>query len=182
MDQREKACCSRRGERGGSGKIWQDGLNIGCGDLPAAGWVNIDIHRSGPRPSLIADARALPFRDGAFGRVYAGHVLEHLDREDAAEAVREMRRVGRGPMMIVGPDPEHPEAPAPTACGAHRWPGDEHRWVPTTEEMVAAVLDVLPEMDVRVHLWDEEPPEGWPIPARVSWQYVIQLCRHLSPG
>ena len=46
---------------------------------------------------LQADARRLPFADGAFEVVHASLLLHHLDVEAAVEALAEMRRVaGRG--------------------------------------------------------------------------------------
>jgi len=48
--------------------------------------------RLGARASLVrSDAMALPFRDGAFDRVYCSEVLEHV--LDPESVIREMRRV-----------------------------------------------------------------------------------------
>jgi len=46
-----------------------------------------------PGPRVQADARELPFRDGAFRGVWASASLLHLSPDEAAAAVREARRV-----------------------------------------------------------------------------------------
>ena len=77
-------------------------LDVGCGDgelhrqLPA-GWPWIGVDRSpsmlsrAPKPSTLADARALPFPDGTFGAVAMLWMLYHLP--DPETAVAEARRV-----------------------------------------------------------------------------------------
>lgn len=46
-----------------------------------------------PGPRVQADARHLPFRDGSLAGVWANASLLHLSPEEAAAAVREVRRV-----------------------------------------------------------------------------------------
>jgi SAM-dependent methyltransferase len=43
----------------------------------------------------VADGRRLPFEDGSFDRAYSVSVLEHIQGEGAAEALRELGRVVR---------------------------------------------------------------------------------------
>lgn len=87
-------------------------LNLGAGEgtkppfshAPAP-WINIDI-RSSTRPDVVADIRELPFADQSAGRVYAGHVLEHLPFETVEAALLEILRVlaHGAPLLVVGPD------------------------------------------------------------------------------
>ncbi len=55
-----------------------------------------------PKKSLACwDFRALPFRDGAFGGVWAPAALQHLPREEIRRAFTELRRVQRsGPIFV----------------------------------------------------------------------------------
>lgn len=88
-------------------------LDVGAGRgwllarLAARGWgpvVGVDVTppRGAPGAHLaVADAEALPFRDGAFDTVTCCHVLEHV--QDAAAAVRELRRVARRRLVVVVP-------------------------------------------------------------------------------
>jgi SAM-dependent methyltransferase len=78
---------------------------VGCGagvevrhlaEATGAEVVGLDLTVNAPAGServrlLRADARALPFRDGAFEALYCYHVLEHVP--EPARAVREARRV-----------------------------------------------------------------------------------------
>ncbi|HEV8228724.1 MAG TPA: methyltransferase domain-containing protein [Candidatus Limnocylindria bacterium] len=61
-------------------------------------------------PRAQADAQALPFRDAAFDRVMANHMLYHVpDRECA---LREMRRVSRdGGRVVIASNSRHSMAP-----------------------------------------------------------------------
>jgi len=45
---------------------------------------------------LVADARALPFRDAAFDAIICWHILGHLDKEGRKGMVRELGRVLAG--------------------------------------------------------------------------------------
>jgi SAM-dependent methyltransferase len=52
---------------------------------------------------VIADARHLPFRDGAVDTVLASEVIEHLPREGGLELIREAERVGRRLALFTTP-------------------------------------------------------------------------------
>ena len=78
-------------------------LDLGCGDggsrraIEERGyaWVGVDIRRN-DGVTMVADAHALPFADGAFDAVYSLQVLEHLSRpwEAAAEVARVLKPGG----------------------------------------------------------------------------------------
>ena len=82
-------------------------LNVGCGDYPLDGFVNLDAD-----PATPADvhADALEYlagcADAACTEVYAGHFLEHLTPEDARRFLAECYRVlvPSGTCAIVVPD------------------------------------------------------------------------------
>ena len=105
-------------------------LDVGCGHRPK-GDVNVDLF---PEPSahrcadqrvnddsplkvhgisnfVRADACHLPFRDGAFGKAYSWHVIEHV--EDAEGFLGELARVS-GNVEVVCPNGEHPSSQDPT--------------------------------------------------------------------
>lgn len=66
-------------------------LHLGCGGIALPGWINADIQ--GGTVDARLDARALPFRDQAFGRVYACALIEHLGRWEWEAALWEWYRV-----------------------------------------------------------------------------------------
>jgi predicted SAM-dependent methyltransferase len=85
-------------------------LNIGCGDNPKSGWINIDL--LSPRGDLALDMREpLPFADNSVAIVYSEHFFEHLDYPgDAQRFLKECRRVLKpGGVFSVGvPDTQWP--------------------------------------------------------------------------
>lgn len=107
-------------------------LNLGCGHVTPAGWVNVDYfigarlvnHPFGRilnrilRPTRHAWSsdihihdlrRDLPWSDGTVQAIYSSHSLEHLTLEDGRRLLRECHRVLRhdGIIRIVVPDLEH---------------------------------------------------------------------------
>jgi SAM-dependent methyltransferase len=79
-------------------------LNVGCGsDL--WGDVRIDISLNflmlHCKPTVIASAQNLPFRDGCFEDVKCSHVLEHL--ENPFEALDELLRVAKKAIFLSFP-------------------------------------------------------------------------------
>jgi len=75
--------------------------------------VNLQRHRA-PRPSdraVVADVRALPFRDGAFPVLFCNSLLEHVGPwSDQQQAAREIQRVARRYFVQV-PDKHTPIEP-----------------------------------------------------------------------
>ena len=90
-------------------------LNIGCGEKPRAGWLNIDLD---PRADLRLDIRRpLPFPAGSCAEIYSEHVLEHLAYPgEVEEVLRDWWRVlAPGGMLSVGV----PDTGYPLACYAN---------------------------------------------------------------
>lgn len=61
-----------------------------------------------PISSRAADATALPYRDSSFDTVTLIHLLEHLEPEQALQAIREAMRVARHAVIIAVPFEEEP--------------------------------------------------------------------------
>lgn len=111
-------------------------INVGCGTEPIAGWVNFDnslsvrffkfylvakilnwmsiinkeqmnfIATGKAKGILWADAKKLPVPDESAEMIYSSHMLEHLDRKDAAIFLAEAKRVLRagGVIRLCMPD------------------------------------------------------------------------------
>jgi SAM-dependent methyltransferase len=155
-------------------------LNVGCGEFRQDGWVNIDVTRNDSvQPDIIAHATDLPFEDGSVARVYMGHVLEHLTKDNAIVALREVRRVLEpgGRLCVVGPDielalhlfPTDTKLHAEIRAGGGRWPGDAHLWDSTGQETACLAIQsgwMMTEPCQIQHV----PPE-WPVVSRVGWQF-----------
>jgi SAM-dependent methyltransferase len=148
-------------------------LDIGCGDGRLASllagdvaWVGVDssptqLRENSFRPVVLADMRALPFRDGAFAEVTHLWCLYHLDEPVAAiqEAHRVLRDGGRyyASTSARDSDPELvPEGYPPTSFDA--------------EEAVALVADVFGQADGQ--RWDDA---FFPLETRDE---VRAYCRH----
>jgi len=90
----------------------QSGLsvNFGSGGKGPAGWINVDARPNHADIYVAYDMRRpLPFRDGQVKRIFAEHVIEHLDfRDDIPRVFRELRRVLEpgGVVRIIVPDAE----------------------------------------------------------------------------
>lgn len=110
-----------------SGLKLSKALDIGCGQgmlglLGVRDVLGMDV-RSGTALTIYGSAEHVPFRDGAFDLVYAGEILEHLDRP--VKALRDWVRVldSRGTLILstpngrlvsaVGGNPEHRATYAP---------------------------------------------------------------------
>jgi predicted SAM-dependent methyltransferase len=157
-------------------------INVGCGEFRAEGWLNVDIYSGGegqPKPDIIASAENLPFADGMVDRLYAGHVLEHIEFDMVPEILREFRRVLSpiGGLLVVGPDLDraeesYPDEVEPIKTGAHRWPGDAHLW----HSRGSTMLELLQNGGFDVAEADIGPvflSGQWPITSGVGWQFAI---------
>lgn len=81
-------------------------VNIGCGNNPTQGWINLDV-ASHPGVYFWDCRSGLPFSDGAVAAIYSEHFFEHLDLESEARPfLRECLRCLQhgGVLRIVVPD------------------------------------------------------------------------------
>jgi predicted SAM-dependent methyltransferase len=78
-------------------------VNVGCGDFPLAGWLNID-EAEDSAADMVRRVPPLPFDDNDVTELYAGHFFEHLTPEDANafldEAMRVLAPGGRLGLMV----------------------------------------------------------------------------------
>jgi len=83
-------------------------LNLGCGHIPAEGYVNVD-NRELPGVDVIADVHELPFEPEQVGEIRSAHLLEHFPLEELTRALLpywfSLLRPG-GRFVAVVPDAE----------------------------------------------------------------------------
>jgi predicted SAM-dependent methyltransferase len=82
-------------------------IQLGSGDSPLAGFVNVDILPSASGVDVIADiSKRLPIADHSVDMIYASHVLEHFPTAEVPGLLREWRRVLRdgGELLVSVPD------------------------------------------------------------------------------
>ena len=80
-------------------------LNLGCGSLTRAGWINVDLAGA----DYIADLRdGLKLRAGCARHIHCEHFLEHLEFDDAIQLIRDAFTAleNGGTLRIVVPDAE----------------------------------------------------------------------------
>jgi predicted SAM-dependent methyltransferase len=79
-------------------------VNVGCGDKPLPGFVNLDLDRDA---DLYTDVRkGLPFGDGTVDGIYSEHFVEHLDQAELMRFLRECRRVLRPGGLVRAATPD----------------------------------------------------------------------------
>ena len=82
-------------------------INLGSGDAPLPGFLNVDALPDAPGVDLVADiSKRLPIEDGVAEVVYASHVLEHFPHAQTLDRLRDWRRVLRegGQLFVAVPD------------------------------------------------------------------------------
>lgn len=171
-------------------------LNAGCGNHQPEGWLNVDCDER-YAPDLLADCRDLSLIDGCASRVYASHVLEHVDYSTGVPAMlAEFARIliPGGELAIVGPDIDRavilgepigilqqivawPAEFNPDGQWPERVPPAGHAWTVTTPLMEAA-LDAAGWKDRECYSGrlGQLAQDGWPVENRAYWQNAW-LCR-----
>jgi len=82
-------------------------VNLGSGDRPLPGFVNVDALPEAPGVDVVADISArLPFEDCSASIVYASHLLEHFPHARSVDILREWRRILEpgGRLLVAVPD------------------------------------------------------------------------------
>lgn len=167
------------------------GVNLGCGEHYAEGWINIDWE-SPHRLDLRADIRnPLPFK--GVTHAYMGHVLEHLTLDEAATVLSSLKdcMADGGRLMIVGPDVIRARELFDRGMidqdtldgarhGAGRWSGDVHLWE-CTEEGLVKLLEQA-EWDSVEAVPIDEVPSTYPVVSRAKWQCAVSARKRLRDG
>jgi len=101
--------------------------------------INIDLRKT-PAVDVIADVRHLPFKDNTVDVIVAFHLIEHLSRKDAFNALLHWRNLlkEKGKLILEWPDlrricsllvnQDNDEYWIPHLYGLDRFPNDGHLW------------------------------------------------------
>lgn len=85
-------------------------LHIGCGDIDAPGFINLDA-RPQPHVHIVTTNlfRLTMIPDNVVDLIYMSHVLEHVSHRDITSTLREMHRILKrgGVLRISVPDFDH---------------------------------------------------------------------------
>jgi len=160
-------------------------VNLGCGDRCAEGWINVDHAGSPHRKDLEVDLTGpLPWQPGTLVQVYAGHVLEHLTKEQCWNLLGGLRVCihPQGTLMVVGPDVLRAQRLAEAGelevtmdslkYGAHRWPGDEHQWECDQVQVLNLLLESGWGRLYPLSIGNVDPV--WPVADRgPQWQFAV---------
>ncbi len=116
-------------------------VNVGSGEYPLSGFVNIDQDRRMPA-EIHQRVPPLPFEDGDVGEVYAGHFLEHLTPKDANLFLSECYRVlvPGGKLGILVPDTREVVRRYLAGEGTMEYPVGKHRPMADLDEVCAVFL------------------------------------------
>jgi predicted SAM-dependent methyltransferase len=82
-------------------------VNLGSGDRPLPGFVNVDVLPTARGVDVVADiSEHLPFEDRSASVVYASHLLEHFPHAQSVHILREWRRILEpgGQLLVAVPD------------------------------------------------------------------------------
>jgi len=101
-------------------------LNLGCGDVFFAGWINVDLEDVRKANLVWNLTERFPLPDGSCSLIYSEHVMEHFNVEDGLKIFRECQRLlaPRGVLRIAMPSLEYCVA----AYVKDSWRPDFERW------------------------------------------------------
>jgi predicted SAM-dependent methyltransferase len=126
-------------------------LNIGSGGMGKPGWVNVDAFEH-PDTTFTQDLRsAIPLADGQVRRIFAEHVIEHLDfRDEVHFSLSELYRVLEpgGVLRVIVPD-------ARRFIEAYL-SGDNARWRELGWDLNAMPSDIYTPMHIINHTFHQD--------------------------
>jgi predicted SAM-dependent methyltransferase len=101
-------------------------LNLGCGDVFFAEWINVDLEDVRKANLIWNLTERFPLPDGSCSLIYSEHVMEHFSVEDGLKILRECRRLlaTGGVLRIAMPSLEY----CVEAYAKDSWRPDFERW------------------------------------------------------
>lgn len=120
-------------------------LNIGAGNKRFDGWLSVGLE---PEHDIVSDVRALPLPDHYADEAMAIHVLEHLNRWEAQDVLREWRRVLKPGALLVIEQPDLMKCCRAILAGA-----------PPREGLLGLYGDPAERDELMMHRWGWTPQE-----------------------
>lgn len=121
------------------------------------GWLEKTYDQSWPKIHLVDIRRKLPLKDRSVKYIYCSHVLEHFERWQAIEILKECRRVLKvgGWLRLVIPDLRKMVKKYSQNKGSPRAPDDFFRevWGFYKDRQPKNILDKLKRKFIRGHEW-----------------------------
>jgi predicted SAM-dependent methyltransferase len=101
-------------------------LNLGCGDVCFAGWINVDLEARRKANLFWNLTDRFPIADGSCSLIHSEHVMEHFSVEDGLTIFRECRRllVPGGVLRVAMPSLEY----GVETYVKDTWRSDFERW------------------------------------------------------
>lgn len=80
-------------------------LNIGAGNTPFEGWLNVDVFLSADKTAFMDATKKFPLDSDSFDYIYSEHMIEHIYYDEADFMLKECFRVLKkgGKIRIVTP-------------------------------------------------------------------------------
>jgi predicted SAM-dependent methyltransferase len=121
-------------------------LNLGCGDVSFAGWVNVDLEDRRKANLLWDLVDRFPIPDGCCSLIYSEHVIEHFSVEDGLAIFRECHRLlaPGGVLRVAMPSLEY----CVESYTKDSWRTDFERW-----EELRAVETRCEALNVAMRWW-----------------------------
>lgn len=162
-------------------------LNIGPGPHYVEGWTNVEVEQTRDifkADVYLSDPMVLPFEDESADKIYAAHILEHIEWERVHIYVSELRRVLKpgGTLLIVGPDIwkaldlwkagklQDDLAQILEWDKLEGWEAPRHFWN-CHEKRVVSLLDG--GWEVTTEPIESKKLDSWPVTSRIGWQCVV---------
>jgi predicted SAM-dependent methyltransferase len=168
-------------------------INAGCNDIHLDGHVNIDIDKNN-NPEIVYDVTKLEeiIEPGTIQHIYAGHLLEHLTKEQGMEFLQTCKKllVSHGVLTVVVPDwrkcalcKSHQEAENTIlAYGQHLRLYDEET-LESELKSVFSEVHVVDHKNVKYTIHKDDPLATAAIAINhpeCEWKYVFRKSEHPS--
>lgn len=156
-------------------------LNIGCADVGLAFWTNLDADPLMPA-QLHALVPPIPCEDASLDEIYAGHFLEHLERDAARPFLAECLRclVPGGRLGLVVPDTrEIMRRYLAGSIDAVEYPGGTW-WAMADLDAVCAMF-LYSNVQESPHKWSYDETSLARIMTEAGFVNLAPICRYTDP-
>lgn len=152
-------------------------LNIGSGQYPADGWVNLD-HDPTVNPDILADLQKLPDEIRDVETVYLGHVLTDIPPDQLIGTLNDLWKRCRPGAQVCATAPDIAKVWDAVINGqldistAVAMGGATRRWVATEQRLLESMRASGLRWARPVSIASPDLND-WPLVSRVGWQCAV---------